>query len=673
MRNFKLPFKHIHLDFHTSPHIPDVAKDFDAEEFTRMLHKAKVESINLFARDHHGLIYYNSKIHPERIHPHLANRNLLREQVEACHRYGIRAPIYTSIQIDDYSATKRRDWLCIDETGREYETPPLKAGFWRFLDLFHPEYRVFLKEHVREILQELPVDGFWFDIVQARPSLARHWLDAMDDRGYDPESEESRYAFAHVVIDEWMREMTEFILEINPGCSIFYNAGHMGPKQRSSAAAFTHFEVESLPSGEWGYLHLPLSMRYIRTLGKDYLGMTAKFHTTWGDFHSYKNEAALRFEVFHSLALGGKCAIGDQLHPGGRLEATTYDLIEKVFRDVDQKIPWCVDVEPLVDLGVITPEAFEGPLPQRSKNMKAPPAACGAVRMLQELHHQFDMIDAEQDFRPYKVLILPDEVPITDKLQAKLEQHLQAGGSLLASYYSGLNPQRTEFATHLLGVTCDGPARDHTSFLVPLHDLKEELPAHAYVMYMQGLAVTPRANAKVLAKTEVPYFNRSWRHFCSHLHTPNSGRESPHPAAVRTGNAIYFSHPLFTQYYQNAPRWCKTLVGNALRLLLPQPLLRVEGPSSMVATINTQPTKNRDVIHLLHYIPEHRGVDFDVVENEIPLHNVRVSFLTAKIPTAVRLVPEERLLTFERSSDYLSFTVPWVRGHQMVEVTYKGS
>lgn len=672
MLNSDLPFKHIHLDFHTSPHIPNVAMDFDAEEFARTLYEAKVDSINLFARDHHGLIYFDSKIHPERVHPHLTNRNLLRDQIEACREYGIRAPIYTSVQIDDYSANARRDWLCIDETGREDETPPLKAGFWRFLDLFHPEYRAFLKEHVREILQELPVDGFWFDIVQAKPSLARHWLDAMDNRGYDPESEESRYAFAHVVNDEWMREMTEFVHGINPKSSIFYNAGHIGPKQRSAAAAFTHFEVESLPSGDWGYLHLPLSMRYIRTLGKGYLGMTAKFHTQWGDFQSYKNEAALRFEVLHSLALGGKCAIGDQLHPGGRLESTTYDLIGKVFRDVDQKMPWCVDAEPLIDIGVVTPEAFEGPLPQRNKKMKAPPAAFGAVRMLQELRHQFDLIDAGQDFGRYKVLVLPDEVPITNELRTKLEQYVEAGGSLLASYRSGLNPQGAEFATDLLGVTYNGPARDHTNFLVPLHGLKEELPAHAYVMYMQGLAVIPQANTTVLAKTEVPYFNRSWRHFCSHLHTPNSGQESPHPAAVRAGNTIYFSHPIFTQYYQNAPRWCKTLMDNALRLLLPQPLLRIEGPSSMLATINTQSTKNRDIIHLLHYIPERRGVDFEVVEDEIPLHNIRVSLLAAKIPTAVRLVPEEKLLKFERSGDYLSFTVPWVRGHQMIEVIHEG-
>ena len=62
-------------------------------------------------------------------------------------------------------------------------------------------------------------------------------------------------------------------------------------------------------------MHFPLSQRYARTTGLDCLGMTGKFHTSWGDFQSYKNEAALQFECLQMLALNAKCSIGDQLHP----------------------------------------------------------------------------------------------------------------------------------------------------------------------------------------------------------------------------------------------------------------------------------------------------------------------------------------------------------------------
>ena len=53
--------------------------------------------------------------------------------------------------------------------------------------------------------------------------------------------------------------------------------------------------------------------------------MTGKFHTSWGDFHSLKNVAALEFEAFRMLSFGFACSIGDQLEPCGRLNPLPAD------------------------------------------------------------------------------------------------------------------------------------------------------------------------------------------------------------------------------------------------------------------------------------------------------------------------------------------------------------
>src|SRR5688572_7979483 len=98
----ELVFRQIHLDFHTSPDIPGIGADFDPATFAETLAKAHVNSITVFARCHHGMIYFDSKRHPERIHPQLARRNLLAEQIEACHKRGIRTPIYITVQWDQY-------------------------------------------------------------------------------------------------------------------------------------------------------------------------------------------------------------------------------------------------------------------------------------------------------------------------------------------------------------------------------------------------------------------------------------------------------------------------------------------------------------------------------------------------------------------------------------------
>src|SRR5579885_3922336 len=59
---FELPFRHIHLDFHTSPAIPDVVADFRAAEFAGTLKEAHVNSITVFAKCHHGMAYYPTKV-----------------------------------------------------------------------------------------------------------------------------------------------------------------------------------------------------------------------------------------------------------------------------------------------------------------------------------------------------------------------------------------------------------------------------------------------------------------------------------------------------------------------------------------------------------------------------------------------------------------------------------
>lgn len=75
-------FRQIHMDFHTSPFIPDVGADFEPDEFADSLSVASVDSVTIFAKCHHGYSYYPTKVGV--VHPSLAsNRNLLGETIDA--------------------------------------------------------------------------------------------------------------------------------------------------------------------------------------------------------------------------------------------------------------------------------------------------------------------------------------------------------------------------------------------------------------------------------------------------------------------------------------------------------------------------------------------------------------------------------------------------------------
>ncbi|TDG00807.1 alpha-amylase family protein [Paenibacillus piri] len=673
-----LRFRQVHLDFHTSPDIPGIGAEFDADQFAATLEAARVDSITCFARCHHGMLYYDSALNPERIHPDLKNRHLLKEQIEACHKRNIRVPIYITVQWDHYTAEQHPEWIGLDEQGCPIGTPVYEAGFYRHLCVNTP-YREFLKQHTKEVLDTFEVDGLFFDIVKTVECSCKYCRDGMAAAGLDPTRASDRMSYATAMMDDFKLELSAFVRQYNEECTIFYNKGHVGVADKPAAAGFSHWELESLPSGGWGYMHFPLAVRYARNLGLDSLGMTGKFHTSWGDFHSFKNQAALEFECFNMLSLNAKCSIGDQLDPNGRISAPVYELIGAVYSQVEKKEPWCAQAKAVTDIGVLTPEEFS------EKELRMPPASIGVARMLQESAHQFDIIDSESDFSRYKVVILPDRIPVSQALAAKLDAYTAGGGAVIASFESGLDKQGGEVAWSRLGIRlkadqtrdADGQlvrgkayARgDYVDYILPQGTIGAGLPQTEHAMYLKGVEVEAQPGSELLAPVIKSYFNRSYKHFCSHRQSPSSGA-ADYAGVVKNGSVIYFAHPIFTQYQQNAPRWCKQLFLNALAMLLPEPLLRHEGPSTVLATLNEQPGENRWVAHLLHYIPERRSADIDIIEDVIPLYDLKISVKAAADVKSVVCVPERQPLPYTSVDGRIEFTLPKLQGHQMIAIQY---
>ncbi|MFP4139660.1 MAG: beta-galactosidase trimerization domain-containing protein [Phycisphaerae bacterium] len=673
MKSPELRFRQVHLDFHTSGAIGNIAGEFDPEAFGQTLSAAHVDSITCFARCHHGWLYYPSVKFPHRIHPHLQRPNLLGEQIEACHRRDIRCPIYITVQWDQLACEAHPEWICRDHTGapitESQETQShydaYQPGFYRFLCVNSP-YRDYLKAVTQEVMEMLPTDGIFYDIVKPVACSCTFCRAAMAERDLDASDPAVRSAFGREVISDFMHDMSALVRSIASEATVFYNSSHVSPGHQPWKDAFTHLELESLPSGGWGYAHFPLTQRYARTLGLPTMGMTGKFHTSWGDFHSFKNPAALEFECFHAVALNARCSVGDQLHPEGRICPHTYELIGGVYERIERIEPWCRGATAVTDIAVLgTGDFAEGTFKE------LPAALLGATRMLQELALQFDIVDEQADLSDYRLLILPDEAVLSQAGVEAIKAFVADGGAVLASYHSGLGWEGRGEALNILPVEPVAEAPFSPDFVVPKTMLTDELAPIEHTMYERGMQVTPATNAAVLAETAVPYFNRTWEHFCSHRHTPSSG-EIGYPAVVRKGGVIYFAHPIFSQYALNAPRWCKQMLAGAVDMLLPSPVLRLENaPSTVIATVNDQPDRKRFVVHLLHYIPERRGQAFDTVEDVIPLHDVKVS-VRADLPLKeARLVPCGESLETTGTNARLEFTVPRVAGWQVVEVSYE--
>src|SRR5688572_1749164 len=159
--------------------------------------RAHVNSVTVFAKCHHGHLYYNTK-RPER-HPGLKKGlDLLGGQVEALHREGIRAPIYISVQCDEFAADNHPEWVARGEDGKPVGAGPLNPG-WQILDMSSP-YQEYLVDQTREVLRTFkPVDGIFFDMCWDQPSLNNYAVEAMTRAGFDPQVADERARFAHQV------------------------------------------------------------------------------------------------------------------------------------------------------------------------------------------------------------------------------------------------------------------------------------------------------------------------------------------------------------------------------------------------------------------------------------------------------------------------------------------
>jgi hypothetical protein len=649
-------FRQVHLDFHTSEAIPGIGKQFSKQQFQAMLLKGHVDSITVFSKCHHGWAYHPSEVNE--IHPGL-DFDLLGAMIEAAHEINVKTPVYLSVGFDEKIARLHPEWLFRDKedkTSRSFMNP----GYHLFC-LNSPYLDVMISQ-IKEVARNYDADGIFLDIVGVRKCYCQNCVSAIRNEGKDPRDDAAMADLWERTYANYTAKVKQAVEAIKPGMRIFHNGGHIRRGRRDLAEMNTHLELESLPTGGWGYDHFPLSARYAQTLGMDFLGMTGKFHTTWGEFGGYKHPNALRYEAALSVANGARCSIGDQLHPFGLMDEATYELIGAAYREVESKEPWLTDVANVADIALLSLEAAESHSEQAKAGRTMLPDA-GAVRMLVEGHYLFDVIDLEADFGKYKVIILPDYIVVDGELREKLGRFFVQGGKIFASGQSGLDRQGDKFAVDL-GVRWEGPNPYRPDYFRPGF-ATPSLGNAAFVFYSQGQKVALDGGTE-LGVREDPFFNRDVFTFCSHQHTPTSER-TPGPGMVEGKHGIYIAWNVFEDYATKGSLILKQTVHYALdRLLGEKKTLATSLPTQGVVTLQEQTMAGRWINHLLYASPVRRGERTEVIEDILPVYDVEVSVRLSREVRRVYLAPQMVDLDFVQKDGVVSYTVPRLECHQMV-------
>ncbi len=653
-------FRQVHLDFHTSEKIPDIGKDFDKKEFQDALKKGHVDSITVFSKCHHGWAYHPSKANE--MHPNL-KFDLLKAEIEAAHEINVKTPVYLSAGFDEKAAVKHHDWLrCPD--GNEITDEDFEIPKYHELCMNTP-YLDYLLEQIKETAANYDADGIFLDIVGVKECKCKKCTADMKALGMNPEDSADVRKFAEKTYANYTKRVRETIDSVKPGLPVFHNGGHIQRGRHDLAHMNSHLEIESLPTGGWGYDHFPISARYVQQLGMEYLGMTGKFHKSWGEFGGFKHPNAIRYEVALSVMNGAKCSIGDQLHPFGKMDSNTYRIIGEGYKEIEEKEPWLDNVNSVADIGLLSVESVQNVNGGNATTQTGVDDA-GAGRILLEGHYLFDVLDTESDFEKYKLIILPDNIRLYKTLEEKLKKYVSNGGKILASGDSALN-ENDEFALDF-GVKNEGVNPYNPDYVRPNFEI-DIYDTTSFLLYSDGRKISLNGG-KELAIRENPFFNRTAEHFCSHIHTPTAF-EYGGPGIAMGKDGIYIAWKIFTEYATVGSIICKKLVMHAIDLLLGDgKSLSTTLPAQGITTVMEQKGKKRYISHMLYASPVKRGTDTEIIEDIIPLYNIKAEYEFDNDIKNVYLAPSMEKLEFEKHDGKVSVIIPKIECHQMIVFDY---
>lgn len=645
------------FDNHTQHDCYDVGHNFNAENFADNLVKIGADYIGFHARCNQGFAYYDTKIGTR--HPSLREgHDLFGEVVEACKKRNIGVSAYFNCGLSNEDGVNHPEWCKITPDSQIFHKYVLNSDITPYMRIMciNSPYRDHLLKMIAEVKEKYPVSGFLFDSFNSFPCVCKHCIEGMRKAGLDHKKPEDVQKFARMSDLRLAEDICKLIEPRKNNYMTFY----LGVSARNNLKFGSYLECECLPTVPcWGYDFLPAKSRYLRTLVTDepVLNMTGRFYN-WGDFGSLRTDAALEYDLFYGLANGMRPNIGDHFIPDGTYHKGIVDRLSGVYGKLKQYNEWFKDAKNPVDIALLLP------------GMATTNTSKAAVRMLSELNMQFDCIDEENSWDKYKVVILPDNVVITEQIREKLAKHLQNGGKILATGLSGLNEDKTAFAFEKeWGVRFKAEKTFEPAYFRMCGSLSSLVPDLPLTANANCLEVEALDGSEVVGKIVAPYYNKGWDGIYSNFYTPPKNMTEM-PFAVLANQTAYCSAQLFAGYYKAASVELRYILGAMLKHLLAEPLVEVTSGLASFSRVFVSEQPNRNMVHLLNYIPELRG-EMLIVEEALEANNINIRLrLDGKKVKSVSLAPCGTALDFTVNGNYVEFTVPSIKGYGMAVVEF---
>ncbi|MCJ7752636.1 MAG: beta-galactosidase trimerization domain-containing protein [Armatimonadetes bacterium] len=666
---------------------PDWAKRrgerFDAHRMADSLAEARVDCVQFYCKDHHGICYYpcTSGL------PY--DFDVIGPMVEACHDVGVKFMAYFSVGFDNYALGVHRDWIHVKPDGESWRMGPFYFGC-----LASP-YGDFSLAQFEQLAAAYPIDGVWLDIIPIawrdyeKPVYGwwhgelshvchcvhchrRFYSEFGRDLPWEPNEEEQMDLFHFGVkgVAKYLRDAHAVIRRHRPEAVVTYNnAGVPQDPVFMSDLATVEAHAPFYKNQSW-------AARSSRACGKPFEVLMPGALRGWNGFDQ-KPASLIQLETAIPASHGGTATVGVIGRPDGSLEPGALDAIRDSFLRLEKLEPHLTHTQPVSDVGLLL---LVDPLNAPQQGVPHLVEAHAFHNVMVQDHVQYEVVYSTEDLSRFRAVVAPNLTAISGCDAQNVRDYVGGGGRLLATGQLGVSSSNgptppTPALADLAGFSDLSWAPWPYAFVRRgASDLFEGIP-DVPVRIAGPVALLSGLTGEVLAEVQLPEAPPTvnttllW-------HEPAGDEDRSYPYVVRNsygnGVCIYAASALAsstTTFDGIAGGWANELARRLLRLLLPyeERSLSIDAPPGCEVVLNRK--DGRLVISLINHYAGHPDY-LPTGEAGVRLGPFNLVLRTDVTgPVVAQVQPEGDQLPSVTEGSTTRLTVPAFDVHKVISIT----